>query len=63
MILKFGMKLQRIEVYTIFINHDHGMTLTYFRTMSTLVAHAFEWGKIVKMSLERAILAVNWQMD
>ena len=31
-----------------YINHDLGMTLTYFMARPTLVAHAFEWGKLVK---------------
>ena len=40
MILKLGMKHLRMELYKICINHDLGMTLTYFM--------AFEWGKIGK---------------
>ena len=35
---------------SLFINHDPGMTLTYFTARSTLVAHALEWGKLVKCS-------------
>ena len=35
MILKLGMKHQGIEVYKICINHDPGMTLTYFTARST----------------------------
>ena len=46
MILKLGMKHQGMEVYKIYINHDPGMTLTYLTARSTLVAHAFEWGKL-----------------
>ena len=42
MILKLGMKDQGEELYKVYINHDLGMTLTYFR------ASAFEWGKLVK---------------
>ena len=30
MILKLGMKHQAIELYKVCINHDPGMTLTYF---------------------------------
>ena len=35
LILKLGMKHQGIEVYKIYINHDPGMTLTYFTSRST----------------------------
>ena len=34
------------------INHDLWMTLTYFMTRSTWVAHAFEWGKLLKYHLK-----------
>ena len=34
MILKLGMKHQGIEVYKIYINHDPGMALTYFKARS-----------------------------
>ena len=52
MILKFGMKHLGMEVYKIYINHDPGMTLTYSTTRSTSVAHAFEWGKLLKCHLK-----------
>ena len=52
MILKLGMKHQGIEVYKIYINHDTGMTLTYFTARSTEIAHAFEWRKFFKMPFE-----------
>ena len=42
MILKLGMKHQAMEPYKVCINHDFGMTLTYFTTRSTYVVHAFE---------------------
>ena len=42
LILKLGMKHQGEELYKIYINHDPGMTLTYFTARSTKVAHAFE---------------------
>ena len=58
MILKPDMKHQGMEVYKICINHGPGMTLTYFTARSTLVAHAFEWGNLLKCHLR-----VNWQMD
>ena len=48
MILKLGMKQQRMELYKIYINHDPGMTLAYFTARSIWVTNAFEWEKIVK---------------
>ena len=35
MILKLGMKHQGKELYIVCINHDPGMTLTYFTARST----------------------------
>ena len=35
MILKLGMKQLGIELYKVYINHDPGMTLTYFTVSST----------------------------
>ena len=35
MILKLGMKHQAMEFYKICINHDPGMTLTFFTARST----------------------------
>ena len=32
MILKLGMKHLGMELYKVYINHDPGMTLTYFRS-------------------------------
>ena len=52
MILKLGMKHQGMEVYKIYINHDPGMTLTIFMARSTQVAHAFEWGRLLKCHLK-----------
>ena len=52
MILKLGMKHQGMEVYKIYINHNPGMTLTYFTGRSTYVAHAFEWEKLLKCHLK-----------
>ena len=34
-ILKFGMKYQGMELYKVYINHDPGLTLTYFIVRST----------------------------
>ena len=48
MILKLGMKNQAMKLYKVCINHDPGMTLTFFTTRSAEVAHAFEWEKIGK---------------
>ena len=35
MILKLGLKHLGIELYKVYINHDPGMTLTYFTARST----------------------------
>ena len=35
MILKLGMKHLEMELYKVYINHDAGMTLTYFTARST----------------------------
>ena len=35
MILKLGVKHQAMELYKVDINHDHGMTLTFFAARST----------------------------
>ena len=35
MILKLGMKHQGKKLYIVYINHDPGMTLTYFTARST----------------------------
>ena len=35
MILKLGVKHQGMELYKVYINHDPGMTLTYFTARST----------------------------
>ena len=34
-ILKLGLKHQAIELYKVSINHDPGMTLTFFKARST----------------------------
>ena len=43
--MKLGMKHLGMELYKVYINHDPGMTLTYFTARSTAVALAFEWKK------------------
>ena len=48
MILKLGMMQQAIKLYKVCINHDPGMTLTYFTAKSTWVANGLEWEKIGK---------------
>ena len=35
MILKLGVKHQRLELYKVYINQDPGMTLTFFTARST----------------------------
>ena len=57
MILKLGMKHQGEELYKVYINHDLGMTLTYFiypssqvsvyRTIGPLVKNAKEWKSLM----------------
>ena len=51
MILKLGMKHQAVKLYKVYINHDPGMTLTFFTARSTEAAHAFELEKIGKCQL------------
>ena len=63
MILKLSMKHQGEELYKLYINHDTGMTLTYFTARSTWFTYAFEWGKVGKMSFNCRKLAGNEQMD
>ena len=50
--MKLGVKHPWLKYYNVYINHDPVMTLTKFMARSTWVAHAFEWGKTVKMSFE-----------
>ena len=42
--LKLGMKHQALELYKAYINHEPGLSLTYFNARSTYVAYALEWG-------------------
>ena len=48
MILKLGMKHQGMELYKVCINHDPGMTLTYFTESSTKVPCILMGGKLLK---------------
>ena len=57
MILKLGMKHQAMELYKVYINHDPGMTLTFFYGK---VMHLN--GKNRKMSFNGRKLARNEQM-
>ena len=41
MILKLGMKHRGMVIYTVYINHDHEMTLTYFTARLTKVVDVF----------------------
>ena len=49
---KHGVKHRWLKYSNVYINHDPVMTLTQFMARSTCVAHAFEWGKTVKISFE-----------
>ena len=50
--MKLGVKHQWLKYYNVYINHDPVMTLTQFMARSTWVAHAFEWGKLLKRHLK-----------
>ena len=41
-----------LQYYNVYINHDPVMTLPKFMARSTLVAHAFEWEKLLKCHLK-----------
>ena len=62
MILKIGVKHQAMELYKLYINHDHGMTLTFFTARSTYVTLHLN-GKDRKISFNGRKLARNEQMD
>ena len=50
--MKLGVKHPWLKYYNVYINHDPVMTLTKFMARSTLVAHAFEWEKLLKCHLK-----------
>ena len=50
--MKLGVKHRWLKYYNVYINHDPVMTLTQFMERSTLVAHAFEWEKLLKCHLK-----------
>ena len=41
MIMKLGMKHYELKLYTVYINDDPELTLTYFTTISNLAKHVF----------------------
>ena len=62
MILKLGMKHKGKELYKVYINHDPGMTLTYF-TAGQLWSSIHLNGENCQNVIGRAKLAENGQMD
>ena len=54
-ILRLCMKHQAEELFKVYINHDPGVTLTYFTARSTKVTHASEWEKLLKCHLKEKI--------
>ena len=50
--MKLGVKHRWLKYYNVYINHDPVMTLTQFMARSTWVAHALEWGKLLKCRLK-----------
>ena len=62
MILKLGVKHQRLEVYQVNINHDPGMTLTFLR-QGQLRSPMHLNRKNRKMSFNGRKLARNEQID
>ena len=65
MILKLGVNHLGMEHYKFYINHDPGMTLTYFMARSTPVAPAFELEKIGKCHVmaENLLGMSKWTED
>ena len=62
MIVKLGVKHLGIELYKVYINHDHGMTLTFLR-QGQLRSPMHLNGKNRKISFNGRKLARNEQMD
>ena len=50
--MKLGVKHRWLKYYNVYINHDPVMTLTQIMARSKWVAHAFEWGKLLKCHLK-----------
>ena len=64
MILNFGMKHQVMELYKVYINHDPGMTLIFFKQGQLRPPmHLNGKKKNRKMSINGKNLARNEQMD
>ena len=51
MILKLNMHHWGLKLYKVYINDDHGLTLTYFMVRSNWVTCTFEWGKLSQSHL------------
>ena len=49
---KLSVKHRWLKYTNVYINHDPVITLTKFMARSTWVAHAFEWGKLLKCYLK-----------
>ena len=62
MILNLGMKHQGKELCKAYVNHDPGMTLTYFTARSKYVDNAFGWGNCQDV-IRREKLEGNGQME
>ena len=62
MILRLGVKHQAMELYKVYINHDHGMTLTFLR-QGQLRSPMHLNGKSRKITFNGRKLARNEQMD
>ena len=62
MILKVCMQLPGLKVCKVYINDDHGLTVTYFTARSNLVAYVFEWGNLLS-HFNGETLAANDKID
>ena len=54
---ELGIKHLRLKYYNVYINHDPGMTLTYFIARSILETLAFTWEKLKTMDFMKIIAA------
>ena len=52
MILKFCMQHQKLKLYKLYINDNHGLTSTYVTARSNWDAYTLYWGKTVSNSFE-----------
>ena len=46
--ISVNLSMKELQCLYMYTNHDHVMTLTYFKAMSIWLAYAFEWGKLLK---------------